>query len=47
MPEHLIEKISSGYTLAPEKDARPAVVLHAGDDFAALAAPTQHNEDDE
>lgn len=46
MPEHLIEKVSSGLTLAPEKDARPQVLTHPGAEFAALSASNDSYEED-
>jgi hypothetical protein len=36
LPADLVVKESSGYTLAPDSDKRPAVQLHAGDAFLAL-----------
>lgn len=38
LPEEFIVKRSSGHTLVPESDARPALNLTAGSEFAALPA---------
>jgi hypothetical protein len=38
VPEDLVVRVSSGLTLAPESDPRPAVVLDAASEFAALPA---------
>jgi hypothetical protein len=40
MPVELITQQSSGYTMAPEADARPALTPSAADEFTALPAAT-------
>lgn len=39
LPAELISAVSSGYTLAPASDPRPAVTNVAADEFSALPAP--------
>lgn len=39
LPTHLYASVSSGYTLAPASDPRPAVTNVAADEFSALSAP--------
>ncbi len=41
LPPEFITKQSSGYTMALEHDARPAVMLSPGSEFAALPAATE------
>lgn len=38
LPKDLVSSVSSGVTLARETDKRPAVIMSAGDEFAAIAA---------
>lgn len=43
LPEELVESKSSGFTMAPDSDARIAVQAHPGDEFEALPAPSDDN----
>ena len=40
LPEALVAKVSSGYTLAPANDPRPAITNVAADEFSALTGPS-------
>lgn len=39
LPADLVVSLSSGYNLVKDTDARPAVTIHPGDDFASLPPP--------
>ncbi len=41
LPADLTQKVSSGTTLVPDTDPRPAVVLTAGHEFALLPAASE------
>lgn len=47
VPEGFVEKVSSGYTLAPETDHRAEIILIPGQEFEALPASTPDRSQNE
>ena len=41
LPADFVSKVSSGYTLAPDADARPEVQVNPGEEFLAITAGTE------
>jgi len=44
LPADFVSKVSSGYALAPDADARPEVQVNPGEEFLAITAGTESGE---